>query len=221
MTKGSLTFSRILDEGTNLLSTSGLSGVTIGALAEQTGMSKSGLFAHFGSKEQVQLALLDYTAQIAERHVVAPAMRAEEGLPRLKALVQNWLGWTSRAGLAGGCPVAAGMFEVDDNDGPVRKRLLQMESSWRAFLARHVSRAIELGHLRRRLDVKQFVWELCGIYLSHHASVRFVRDAMADARARTAFDALLERALPGSANKHRRADRSRAMPLKKRKQRKA
>ncbi len=196
MTKANVTRSRILEEGTNLLSTSGLSGVTIGALAEQTGMSKSGLFAHFGSKEEVQLALLENTAQIAEKHVVTPTMRAQEGLPRLKALVRNWLGWTSRAGLAGGCPVAAGIFELDDSDGPVRKKLLEMESSWRAFLAQHVKRAIELGHLRRSLEIEQFVWELCGIYLSHHASVRFVKDKKADARARTAFDALLERALP-------------------------
>lgn len=198
MTKANLTRSRILEEGTNLLSTSGLAGVTIGALAEQTGMSKSGLFAHFGSKEDVQLALLENTAQIAEKHVVAPAMRAQEGLPRLKAVVRNWFGWTSRAGLAGGCPVAAGIFELDDSEGPVRKRLLEMESSWRAFLAQHVKRAMELGHLRRGLDIEQFVWELCGIYLTHHASVRFVRDKKANARARTAFDALLARALPGS-----------------------
>jgi AcrR family transcriptional regulator len=194
MKKSISTRSRILEEGTNLLSVSGLSGVTIGALAEQTGMSKSGLFAHFGSKEEVQLALLENTARIAEKHVVAPALRAKEGLPRLKALVRNWLGWTSRAGLAGGCPVAAGIFELDDSDGPVRKRLLQMESSWREFLGQHVKRAVQLGHLRRALDVEQFVWELCGIYLTHHASVRFVRDPKADARARTAFAALLERA---------------------------
>jgi AcrR family transcriptional regulator len=211
MTNTPSTRSRILDCGANLLSTSGLSGITIGTLAEQTGMSKSGLFAHFGSKEEVQLALLEYTAQIAAEHVVAPAMRADEGLPRLKALVHNWLGWTARAGLAGGCPVAAGMFELDDSDGPVRKCLLQMESSWRAFLREHVTRAIDLGHLHRRLDVEQFIWELCGIYLSHHASVRFVKDAMADARARTAFEALLERSLPNSAQ-HNRAARSRAMP---------
>src|ERR1700740_2053070 len=84
---------------------------------ERTGMSKSGLFAHFGSKEEVQIGLLEHTARIAAEHVVAPAMRASEGLPRLKALIRNWLGWTTRAGLAGGCPVAAGMFELDDNDG--------------------------------------------------------------------------------------------------------
>src|SRR5437660_2611065 len=199
------TRSRIIESGTNLLSTAGLSGVTLGTLAERTGMSKSGLFAHFGSKEEVQLSLLEHTAQIAGEHIVAPAMRAAEGLPRLRALVQNWLGWTARAGLAGGCPIAAGIFELDDTEGPVREQLLQMEKSWRALLAQHVAQAVDLGHLRRDLDIEQFVWELCGIYLSHHAFLRFVRDPRADKRAGIAFDALLERALPKDAKKKKKA----------------
>ena len=206
MTKAALpTRSRIIETGTNLLSTSGLSGITLGTLAERTGMSKSGLFAHFGSKEEVQLSLLEHTAQVAAEHVVAPAMRAAEGLPRLRALVRNWLGWTARAGLAGGCPIAAGIFELDDTEGPVREQLLQMEKSWRALLAQHVAQAVDLGHLRRDLDIEQFVWELCGIYLSHHAFLRFVRDARADKRARIAFDALLGRALPKDAKKKKAA----------------
>lgn len=157
-------------------------------------MSKSGLFAHFGSKEEVQLSVLDRAAVVGSQYVVAPAMLVPEGLPRLKALVKNWLGWSAKAGLPGGCPVAAGMFEVDDLDTPVRERLLSMESEWRGVLAQHTRRAIELGHLRKDLDVEQFVWELCGIYLSHHASQRFVRDPKADSRANKAFKALLERA---------------------------
>jgi AcrR family transcriptional regulator len=195
-TPQSSTRERILDCGANLLSKSGLSGVTVGALAEQTGMSKSGLFAHFGSKDEIQLCLLHRTGEIAGRYVVAPAMQAPEGLPRLKALVKNWLGWTKRAGLEGGCPVAAGLFELDDEQGPVRDRLLKMEKTWRDLLGQQVRQAIDLGHLNREIDVEQFVWELCGIYLSHHASVRFVRDSRADERADTAFEALLQRALP-------------------------
>jgi AcrR family transcriptional regulator len=196
MKQSTSTRDRILDAGTNLLSTSGFSGVTLGALAERAGMSKSGLFAHFGSKEEVQIALLERTAQIAGEHVVAPAMAAWKGLPRLKLLVQNWLGWSARAGLAGGCPVAAGIFELDDREGPVRSRLLEMEKSWRALVADHVGQAVELGQLRSDLDVEQFVWELCGIYLSHHAAARFVGDPKADARAQIALDALIERAKP-------------------------
>ena len=187
---------RILDSGANLLSTTGLAGVTLGVLAERTGLSKSGLFAHFKSKEDVQLALLDRTASIAGEFVIAPAMKAREGLPRLQALVQNWFGWTKRAGLEGGCPVAAGIFELDDSAGQVRERLLAMECTWREILAAQVRRAVELGEVRRNLDVDQFVWELCGIYLSHHASLRFVRDNKADMRAAVAFRELVRRSLP-------------------------
>jgi AcrR family transcriptional regulator len=195
---GSSTRERILDSGTNLLSKSGLGGVTVGTLAELTGMSKSGLFAHFGSKDELQICLLDRTAEIAAACVIGPAMAAPQGLPRLKALVRNWLGWTKRAGLEGGCPVAAGLFELDDTASPVRDRLLQMEKSWRDLLGQHVRAAMDVGHLRKDLDVEQFVWELCGIYLSHHASMRFVRDTRADERAARAFDALLAGAFPKS-----------------------
>src|SRR5580700_4888350 len=113
------THEKILRQGLALMSQSGLSGVTLGVLADQVGMSKSGLFAHFRSKEDVQIALLQYMADFAQAHVVAPAMKSPEGLQRLKALVANWFGWTRRAGLPGGCPVAAGLFEFDDARGPV------------------------------------------------------------------------------------------------------
>jgi AcrR family transcriptional regulator len=190
------THERILQQGLALMSQAGLAGVTLGVLAEQVGMSKSGLFAHFRSKEDVQIGLLRYMAQFATEQVVQPAMSADEGLPRLQALVRNWFGWAQRAGLPGGCPVAAGLFEFDDVDGAVRNEILAMESQWRGLLTQLVQKAIERGHLRQDLDVEQFVWELCGIYLIHHAAQRFLRAADADRRASTAFQALLERALP-------------------------
>lgn len=178
------------------MSQSGLSGVTLGVLAEQVGMSKSGLFAHFQSKQEVQIALLKYMAQFAEARVVLPAMRVKEGLPRLKALVKNWFGWAQRSGLPGGCPVAAGLFEFDDVEGAIRQQILGLESEWRVLLRQMVQQAVDCGHLRRDLDIDQFVWELCGIYLSHHAAHRFLRAADADVRAETAFAALLDRARP-------------------------
>jgi AcrR family transcriptional regulator len=183
-----------LGQGLALMSQSGLSGVTLGVLADQVGMSKSGLFAHFRSKEEVQIGLLQHMAEFATARVVAPAMTAKDGLPRLKALVANWLGWTRRAGLPGGCPVAAGLFEFDDIQSPVRDKILEMEGEWRGLLAGLVRQAVAVGHLRRGLDVEQFVWELCGIYLSHHAAYRFLHAADADRRAKTAFQALLKRA---------------------------
>jgi AcrR family transcriptional regulator len=187
---------RILDRGLDLLSVAGLSGVTLGILAEDVGLSKSGLFAHFRSKEGIQLSLLEHMASVANAQVVAPAMRADEGLPRLQALVENWLGWTTKAGLHGGCPIAAAMFELDDVAGEVRARVAAMEAGWRGLLASLVRQAIDRGQLGADLDVDQFVWELCGIYLSHHASRRFLRDPQSDARALTAFRALLRRARP-------------------------
>ena len=187
---------RILDTGSNLLSLSGLGGITLGTLADRSGMSKSGLFAHFRSKDELQIKLLEHTASIASDHVVGPAFTAEEGLPRLRALVERWLGWTRHAGLEGGCPVAAGIFELDDSSGPVRECLLAMETYWRGLLLQLTRKAVDRGHLRRDLDREQFVWELCGIYLSHHASLRFIRDPKSDARAGAAFEGLLERALP-------------------------
>jgi AcrR family transcriptional regulator len=187
---------RILHQGLALMSQSGLSGVTLGVLADQVGMSKSGLFAHFRSKEDVQIELLSHMAEFAMAHVVEPSMKAGEGLPRLQALVRNWFGWAQRAGLPGGCPVAAGLFEFDDVEGRVRNKILEMEGQWRLTLTELVQRAVELGHLRRDLDVDQFVWELCGIYLGHHAAHRFLRSADADRRAQTAFQALVDRAMP-------------------------
>lgn len=190
------TRSRILHTGTNLLTTAGFSGVTIGALAKKSGMSKSGFFAHFGSKEELQLNLLENAAAIAQECVVMPSMQSPKGLARLKALVRNWFGWTAKAGLDGGCPVAAGMFELDDSEGPVRDRLVEMERFWRGLLAAQVADAVAFGELASNLDVDQFVWELCGIYLTHHASIRFIRDPKADERAEFAFEMLLRRAQP-------------------------
>ena len=187
---------RILVQGLALMSQAGLSGVTLGVLADQVGMSKSGLFVDFRSKDEVQVGLLQYMAEFAAARVVAPAMQVEAGLPRLKALVGNWFGWAQRAGLPGGCPVAAGLFEFDDIEGPVRDKILQMEGEWRRLLLAFVQEAVDRGQLRRDLDRDQFVWELCGIYLSHHAAHRFLRSKDADRRARLAFHALLDGAAP-------------------------
>jgi AcrR family transcriptional regulator len=190
------THEKILAEGLAIMSQVGLSGVTLGVLADQVGMSKSGLFAHFRSKEQVQLELLDHMARFANKRVIEPVMKSPEGLPRLKALVAGWLGWAERAGLPGGCPVAAGFFEFDDIEGPARDKILELEGAWRSLLKQLVGEAVSLGQLGRDLDVDQFIWELCGIYLSHHAAHRFLRSSDADHRAKTAFDSLLGRAAP-------------------------
>jgi AcrR family transcriptional regulator len=172
---------------------SGFAGVTIGQLANEVGMSKSGLFAHFKSKEEIDIALLEQMVQVANKSVVVPAMRAQKGLPRLMALVENWFGWSTKAGLVGGCPAAAGMFELDDVEGPVREKLLELEQQWNEALKQFVSEAIATGELREDLDIDQFIWELMGFYLNHHASRRFMRNRDANKRAKEAFQGLIDR----------------------------
>jgi AcrR family transcriptional regulator len=191
--KGRTTRERILDTGLNLLSTSGFAGVTIGQLAGQVGMSKSGLFAHFKSKEEIDIALLEQMVEVASKNVVVPAMRAQQGLPRLTVLVENWFGWSTKAGLLGGCPAAAGMFELDDVEGPVRDKLLELEKQWNEALKQFIAEAIATGELRKDLDIDQFIWELTGFYLNHHASRRFMRNRDANQRAKQAFQGLIDR----------------------------
>jgi AcrR family transcriptional regulator len=189
---------RIVAEGVGLLSKGGLAGVTLGILATQTGMSKSGLFAHFKSKEVVQLQLLDETARIAQTTVIEPALKAPAGLKRLRVLFARWLGWSEKAGLGGGCAVAGGFFELDDapDSDPVRQRLVAMELEFRNLLSAIARDAVKLGELRADLDVSQFVWEMCGLYLNHHVSYRFLRDPRATRRAHAAFDDLVARSGP-------------------------
>ena len=196
MVKAGSTHQRILGHGLEIASERGLAGVSLGGLAERAGMSKSGLFAHFRSKEELQVELLD-AAEGSLRREVAPAMEEPEGLPRLRALVGRWLGWASRSGLPGGCPLYGAAFELDDaEDGPVRDHLVESKGGWSMMLEGLVKEAVALGHLRGDADVRQFVWQLDGIYLAHHVSQRLARDPEADARALAAFEALVASAMP-------------------------
>lgn len=191
--KANRTRQKLLQVGLNQVSVNGISGITLGQLASESGLSKSGLFAHFRSKEQLQIDLLDESARLGQHHVLEPALQAGEGLPRLRALVNRWFGWSRRAGLSGGCPVAAALFELDDIDNEVKRHAQAMERQWQALLLGLVTRAVELRHLAPGTDPEQFVWELCGIYLAHHVSSRFHCSQDADARASRAFEALIER----------------------------
>ena len=193
-TKSAQTYDRVLDRGLDILSVTGLAGVTIGVLAEASGLSKSGLFAHFRSKEEIQVKLLQHAEALVEAQVVSPAMEAEPGLPRLDAFMKNWLGWSRRAGLSGGCPLASAMFELDDLHGEVRAYLLEAEGRSRRALADLVGEAIDRDALSADADVEQIVWELRGIYLSHHVSSRLLDEPECDRRAWQAYKALLGRA---------------------------
>jgi AcrR family transcriptional regulator len=198
MTKSETTHQRILWRGLEIVSERGLGGVSLGGLADRSGMSKSGLFAHFRSKEELQVELLRAAEAALRREVIDPVMDVPEGLPRLRALVGRWLGWAARSGLPGGCPLYAAAFELDDaEEGPVREFLMGSKGEWSGMLEGLVRKAVELGHLSEDLDAAQFVWQLDGIYLSHHVSQRLMRDPEADARALTAFEKLVASSLPG------------------------
>ena len=198
MTKMERTHRRILWRGLEIVSERGLGGVSLGGLADRSGISKSGLFAHFRSKEELQVELLGAAEAALRREVVDPIVDVPDGLPRLRALVGRWLGWAARSGLPGGCPLYAAAFELDDaEEGPVRDFLMQSKDEWSRMLEGLVREAVELGQFREGLDAVQFVWQLEGIYLSHHVSQRLMRDPEADARALTAFDELVVSSLSG------------------------
>lgn len=190
------THHRILERGLELVSERGLTSVSLGALAERAGLSKSGLFAHFRSKQELQVELLRAAEQPLGREVVEPTMDTPEGLPRVRALIKQWLGWAARSGLPGGCPLYSAAFELDDAEGPVRDYLTQSKREWSGMLEGLVKTAVASGHLRVSLNAAQFVWQLEGIYLAHHVSQRLMRDPEADARALAAFETLIAASLP-------------------------
>jgi AcrR family transcriptional regulator len=207
--KSGSTHRRILESGLEIVSERGLAGVSLGGLAERAELSKSGLFAHFRSKEELQVELLRAAEEALRREAVAPAMEAPEGLPRLRALVSRWLGWAARSGLPGGCPLYGAAFELDDTEeGPVRDYLTESKKDWSGMLEGLVREAVTLGHLRENLDVEQFVWDLDGIYLAHHVSQRLMRDSDADARALAAFEALVASSLPARPSDPGRGNRA-------------
>ena len=164
-TKGERTRAAILDAGFHIVSKSGLEGLTIGTLAEATGMSKSGLFAHFGSREELILAVMDRGQQEFLKLVVNPALSKPRGLPRLKALFVEWLGWTESADLPGGCPMIGGAIEFDDKPGVVRDALAAGQRAWIGTLTRATRQAIEQGQLAPDTDPEQISFELFGIAL--------------------------------------------------------
>lgn len=191
MGKGDETRQAILDEALALCSQVGVSGLSIGMLADKAGMSKSGLFAHFGSKEELQIAVVREGQQRFVDTVVRPALKAPRGLPRLRALFTNWLDWTSRARLPGGCPLNAAANEFDDQPGPVRDAVEAGLNEGRRLLANAVRMAVETGDLRPDTDVDQVVFEFTGIELVNMQNKRLFRDKDANRRAAEAFERLL------------------------------
>jgi AcrR family transcriptional regulator len=196
-TKGEQTRAAILDEALRVASKLGLEGLTIGGLAEATGMSKSGLFAHFGSREELQLAVLEHAAQRYGETVLMPALKIERGLPRLRAMFGHWLDWTLASGLPGGCIMIAAAAEYDDRPGPIRDAVIANQHRGNAVTRKAVRLAIEEGHLKTDTDPEQITFELLGIVLASHNHRRLLGDKEARKRALKAFDELVARHATG------------------------
>jgi AcrR family transcriptional regulator len=188
--KGQQTRAAILDAALGLASSMGLEGLSIGALAEVTQMSKSGVFAHFGSREELQISVIrEYHAKF-EEEVFFPAIREARGLPRLRRLFDNWVKRVS-VEIDSGCIYISGAVEFDDRPGPVRDALASMVRAWHAALEKSIRLAIDEGHLRPDTDPLQVLFEIHGLILALHHDARFLRLPGALERARAGFERIV------------------------------
>ncbi len=193
--KGLHTRTVILDAALGLAAHVGLEGLSIGALAEMTAMSKSGVFAHFGSREELQIAVIGQYHARFDAEVFRPALAEPRGLPRLRALYAAWLRRVT-VEIDSGCLYISGAVEFDDRPGPVRDALAAMVETWRQALARAVRLAVDSGHLRADCDVEQLLFELHGLVLALHHDARFLRRPGAVERAQRGFDRVIAPWLP-------------------------
>jgi AcrR family transcriptional regulator len=191
--KGQQTKAVIVDAALALAAQIGLEGLSIGAVAEITKMSKSGVFAHFGSREELQISVVrEYHARF-EQEVFYPALEAPRGLPRLRAMFANWMKRTS-AEIDSGCIYISGASEFDDRPGPVRDALVESVSIWQAAVLRAIVQAKSEGHLRAEADERQLAFEIHGLILALHCEARFLQVPGSIARANVGFDNILARA---------------------------
>ena len=194
-TKGATTREAILARSYALACVNGLEGLTIGGLAEQVGMSKSGVFAHFGSREDLQLATLDLGGELFIRDVLVPALKERRGLPRLRAIYANWSEWVRHED-DGGCLFLAAASEYDDRPGPIRDRVLQQEADWRDQLAKAVQRAVESGELAADTEPGQMAFEIYAVALAVHHDAGLTGYEDAAKRGFRAFERLLRSYAP-------------------------
>ena len=185
-TKGEETRALILEAAVQHAGVHGFDALTIGGLAERTGLSKSGLFAHFGSKEELQIATLDEAVRRYNEVAFIPALKAPRGLQRLSLMFDNWLQWMERSGLRA-CPMISANTEFDDRPGPMRDAVVHHMQRLNFEIMRGVQMAIDTGEFSTDADPEQFAFELFGIISSCYRSRNLFQDPEANTRARKAF----------------------------------
>lgn len=190
-TKGERTRRAILDEALQLASVVGLEGLTIGTLAERLGLSKSGLYAHFKSKDALQLAILQHGADHFIATVIHRSLSLSDPVHALRAIFDGWIEWSGEK-MAGGCLFVTAIVEYDDRPGPVRDFLVELHRRWLGFMASGAARAVSAARFRADLDVEQFAQDINGVLLAYNQARRLLRDPDAETRARRAFERLLE-----------------------------
>ncbi|MEL7367497.1 MAG: TetR/AcrR family transcriptional regulator [Myxococcota bacterium] len=193
MTKGAATKQAIIEQAMGVASTVGLEGLSIGELSKTLGLSKSGLFAHFRSKERLQLEVLGAAEKYFVDEVVRPAIRAPRGEPRVQALFDNWLRWAQRK-LPGGCLFVAAATEFDDRPGIIRDAVVKAQNHWVDTLTRAAAIAQEEGHFRADLDPRLFAFEFNALTLSAHFFHRLLEATDGMTLARRSFEAVISRA---------------------------
>jgi len=191
MSRGETTRSRIVETALRAASVDGIEGITLGKVAADVGMSKSGLFAHFDSKEALQVDVLTAAAEKFTQVVVTPAFTAPRGEPRVRALFERWLEWEQHESLPGGCVFMHAAAELDDRPGPARDTLVEQQRRWLETLAKAVQMAIDIGHFRTDIDPSLTAFQLYGIVLGYYHSARLLKDPAARTNATRAFDVLI------------------------------
>ena len=190
--KGQQTKAAIVDAALGLATHIGLEGLSIGALADVMGMSKSGVFAHFGSREELQISVIHEYHQRFEQEVFYPALTAERGLARLRAMFANWM-QRSSIEIDSGCIYISGAIEFDERTGPVRDALAESVAKWHAAMRRGIEQSKELGELRADVDADQMLFEIHGLILALHYEARFLKNPGSIHRATNGFDNILAR----------------------------
>lgn len=189
--KGEQTRAAILEAALAMASREGLEGLTIGLLADKMSMSKSGVFAHFGSREDLQIAVVKLYHHQFEQEVFFPALEKPRGLPRLREMFSRWVKRVT-VEIASGCIYISGAVEYDDRPGPIRDELVSMVRTWQNSLRRCVQQAIDEGHLRAGTDPEQLAYEMYGLVLALHHDARFIQRPDSVARAQQGFERLID-----------------------------